>query len=177
MDKNQNYTSIPNDVLEALFLRRFPPLHYQILLYIIRKTYGYRDKCGGHKYFDAIAVSKMARDIGRDRCKVSGALSDLEKENVIEVRRTGSKKGHEMRVKHPDEWEQTVTKTSHVSKSSHVTKTSYEPLRKRHTNRDENVTHKIKYTKENNTKETPYIPHEENEGFVADFDSVYEEDW
>ena len=134
MDKN--FTKVPDDILEALYSRKLSPLHFQIMLYVARKTYGF-SKLNG----DTIAISKMADDIGRWREKVSRAVRDLEFMGMLKVTRTGSKKGHEIMIRPVRDWAENVTKTSHVSKTSHVTKSSREPYRKRHANRDENVTY------------------------------------
>lgn len=169
MDKDKGFTQIPNKILEALYEQRLSPLHYQVLLYVIRKTYGYKGKI-----WDTIAISKMARDIHRRRCKVSVAVGDLEKMNIIEVVRTASRKGHEMRIKDPSEWEKSVTKTEHVTKSERVTKTEHEALRNRNANRYENGTHNInKYTLQN---KPPKPPMDESDDFVEDFEAFYNEE-
>ena len=155
MDKN--YTQVPNDILEALYLRRLSPLQFQIVLYVIRKTHGF-----GGKAYDSIAVSKMAKDLGRYRQNVSAAVSDLEKMNILEVIRTRSKTGNKMRLKPSFEWGQPVVKTRHEAKSRHEVKTRRQVSQKQDAKRRENTTHKRNSTKETITKETPYIPHAEN---------------
>lgn len=160
MDKSERYTKVPNDILEKLCYCRLSPLQIQVILYVIRKTSGYQ------KEMDTIAVTKMAKDIKRPRSRVSTAVNELEKLGILEVQRTGYIIGNRMRVAPPSEWSQSVTKSKHVTKTEHVTKSKHQVLRKRNSKCYENVTHKRKYTKENITKETPYIPQEKNEGFA-----------
>lgn len=169
MDKN--YTQIPNDILEALYARRMSPLHFQVLLYVIRKTYGFKGKI-----YDTIAVAKMAKDLGRHRANVSVAVSDLEKMNILEVLRTGSRRGNEMRLKVPSEWEQPVVKSLHVVKTQHVAKSQRQVLRNHNAKCSENATHKRNYTKETIQKKPPISPTEENGRFVPDFANAYSEE-
>lgn len=165
MDK---YTRIPDDVLEALFARKLSPIHYQVMLYVARKTYGY-----GKTYGDSIAVTKMAEDIGRWREKVSRAVKDLEIMGMLEVERKAGRKYHVIQIRPVSDWDIIVTKTSHVSKSSHVTKTSRKPYRKRHDYRDENVTYNIQETINNNIR-GEIVPNDEE-----DADKIWpaEEGW
>ena len=67
-----NYTMIPNELLEAIYSYRLSPLHMQIMLYVIRKTYGF------HKETDFITITKLASDLGRYRQDVSEAVRELE---------------------------------------------------------------------------------------------------
>ena len=160
MDKSEHYTKFPNDILEGLYKHHFSALQIEIILYIVRKVEGYR------KFRDTIAIAKMARDMGRNRESTSKAVKKLVRMNVLEVERTGSKSGNVMRVKRSNEWVLPVSKRSHVTKRTHVTKRSDDMCPNDHTTCDRADTHKRNYTKENITKETPYIPHDEKEGFA-----------
>ena len=85
-----NYTMIPNELLEAIYSYRLSPLHMQIMLYVIRKTYGF------HKETDFITITKLASDLGRYRQDVSEAVRELEGMGCLEVVRTRSRNGHQM---------------------------------------------------------------------------------
>ena len=104
-----NYTMIPNDLLEAIYSYRLSPLHMQIMLYVIRKTYGF------HKETDFITITKLASDLGRYRQDVSEAVRELEGMGCLEVVRTRSRNGHQMRARPPHEW-LAVGETRHVGK-------------------------------------------------------------
>ena len=163
-----NFTKFPNEILEGLYQRKLSPLHFQIMLYVVRKTNGFQ------KPSDVIAVTKIAKDIGRHREQVSKAIRDLSFMGMLKVER-GGRSGHEMSVLSVKDWEETVTTTSHVSKTSHVTKTSQEACQKRHANRDENVTHKRNYTKETIQKKNPLNPPYEDEEEIDRSDYTEEE--
>lgn len=160
MDKSEHYTKFPNDILEGLYKYHFSALQIEIILYIVRKVEGYR------KTKDTIAISKMARDMKRTRERTSNAVKKLEQMNVLDVKRTGNKAGNIMRVKRVSEWRLPVTMKAHVTKKAHVTTRSRDLCPDGHTTCDSAGTHKRNYTKENITKETPYIPHDEKEGFA-----------
>ena len=170
MNMDKHFTKFPSDILEALCRYRLSPLQYQIILYIVRKVEGYQ------KYMDFIAVSKMARDIERPRCKVSTAVNELERMNIIEVKRTGKRIGNKMRVKSPSEWSRHVTKSKHVTKTEHVTKSKRQLLRKRNAKCYENGTHNRYSTIDNSTKDTPYIPQEEKRAIGKSFGEMYTEE-
>lgn len=105
-DSNKGtFTKFPNDILEALYTRRLSPLHVQIMLYVIRRTYGYG------KPRDRIAISRMAREIGRGRWKASSGVSDLVKMGMLGSE-TPTRKGRVMWIKQPSEWEITINNMS-----------------------------------------------------------------
>lgn len=83
MDKKSEYTRVPHEILEALFSAQnhFTPMQYKILLYIVRKTYGW------NKYSEYISLAGMAKAIGHTRERVTLAVSDLEKMGVLSVDR------------------------------------------------------------------------------------------
>lgn len=116
MKSADGFDKIPNKMMVALYTYGFSPTQMQVVLYVLHKT------CGWNKHKDRIAISKMARDLGKYRQKVSGAVSDLQKMNVLEVERERSNMVPNMRVLDPEEWEQTVTISGHVTKRGHVTK-------------------------------------------------------
>ena len=115
MKSADGFDKIPNKMMTALFSYGFTATQLQVVLYVLHKT------CGWNKPRDRIAISKMARDIGRCRPKISGVVSDLQKMNVLEVERERQSAVPEMRVLDPSEWEQAVTCRGHVTSRGHVT--------------------------------------------------------
>ena len=123
MDEDK-YTKFPNELLEAIMSYRFSPTQMAVLLYIVRKTYGW----GKHE--DQISISKMATSIGRYRSTTMAAVSDLAKLNVIEIEKEGSGRPNTMRILDPKDWDRPVLETGHVLKSGHVLKTGQVGVRK-----------------------------------------------
>ena len=140
-----NYTMIPNDLLEAMYSNRLSPLHMQIMLYVIRKTYGF------HKETDFITITKLASDLGRYRQDVSEAVRELEGMGCLEVVRTRSRNGHQMRARPPHEW-LAVGETRHVGKTLHEGNSRRNMSGNSDEKRRQNTTHKRK--KETNQKKT-----------------------
>ena len=163
-----NFTKFPNEILEGLYQRKLSPIHYQIVLYVMRKTNGFQ------KPHDYIAISKMAEDIGRYRQGVSAAVRDLETMDLLEVDRKWSRKGHEMHVRPVKDWE-TVLKTGHVSNSGHVLKTGRQPSQNQDANRPKIGTYKRNSTKETIQKKNPLNPPYEDEEEIDRSDYTEEE--
>ncbi len=73
------YTRIANEILEALISHRLAGQEFQIVLYIIRKTYGFNKKC------DFISMSQIAKATGIKRSLVARILKNLKEKHVIGV--------------------------------------------------------------------------------------------
>lgn len=71
------YTEIANEILEALMRIYLPPNQWQVLLCIIRRTYGFKKKV------DWIANSQIAEATGLVKSTVSRALRGLEQQALI----------------------------------------------------------------------------------------------
>ena len=71
------HTEIANEILEHLILLHLPPNQWQVLLYIIRKTYGF------HKKVDHIANSQIITATGLCKAVISRALHSLADSNII----------------------------------------------------------------------------------------------
>lgn len=71
------HTQISNEILEQLMKRYLTPNQWQVLICIIRKTYGY------HKKEDYIANSQICEATGLGKSVVSRALWSLEAMNII----------------------------------------------------------------------------------------------
>jgi len=75
------HTDIANEILEALWKINLSPYQMRVLLYLLRKTYGW------HKKTDYIALSQFSKDIGIDRRLVHRTLQELEFKNMVVIHR------------------------------------------------------------------------------------------
>jgi phage replication O-like protein O len=71
------YTPIANELLEALFQSELSRCEYQIVLAIIRKTYGY------HKKMAELSNSQLALMTGIDRRNVGRTIRALSEKNIL----------------------------------------------------------------------------------------------
>lgn len=71
------YTSIANEILEKVVATRLPANEYRILLFIIRKTYGF------HKKEDRISLTQFQKALGVSRPTVSKSLKNLITRNMV----------------------------------------------------------------------------------------------
>ena len=71
------YTSIANEILEQLVKCHLSPNQWQVLLFVIRKTYGY------HKKIDYIANFQIVQGTGLCKAVVSRVLCQLAKRQFI----------------------------------------------------------------------------------------------
>lgn len=115
---DEAYTKTPNKLLDAILKSRFTASQMIVLLYVIRKTYGW------NKHMDSISISKIAKDTEYSRRTMINAVSDLVKLNVLHAEFDGAGQPKLMYVKEPSEWDRPVNSTSHVHSTSHVNSTS-----------------------------------------------------
>ena len=127
MVNSDNYTRIPNEILEALYTYNLPPLYIKIALYVLRKTHGWG------KPSDKISISKMARDMFKTRPRVSNAIRDMEASGILYVERVTNGKPPEMQVRNPKEWDKPVLLVEHVPLGEHVPSEAHNLCRTRHT--------------------------------------------
>lgn len=101
-----NFTKIPNNILDALISYRLPGRrHFAAMLYIIRNTYGWNTE---RRY---VSVSKMAAAMGIRRTAASAVVRDLIKMGLIESDGSRGGRASMIRVLPPEEWETTVSRT------------------------------------------------------------------
>lgn len=84
MASSQNgngFTQIPNEILEALCKVNLSPYESRVLLYLMRKTFGW------HKKMDRIALSQYSEDLRIDRRLVHRTLRRLSSRQMIVIRR------------------------------------------------------------------------------------------
>lgn len=151
MDKS--FTKIPNDILESFYSSALTTTQYRVMLYIIRKTYGFNKQDG-----DYIAIAKMANDLGYLRNNLSRTISELENMGMIEVYREWSRRGNRIKINPVSMWKKRVSKSIHVSESIHVSKLIQNQYQSRYGNRINSDTHKIHITKDTLQKKNPYNP-------------------
>lgn len=115
---DEAYTKFPNRFYDVILTSRFSAAQLLVLMYVIRKTYGW------NKHKDSISVSKIAKDTGYSRRAMTGAVSDLIKMNVLHAEFDGAGQPKLMYVKEPSEWDRPEKFSSHGKFSSHVNSTS-----------------------------------------------------
>ncbi len=72
-----NFTQVSNDILEALAMAQLSTNEFRIILFIIRKTYGW------HKQTDWIALSQIVEGTGIAKPNVCRTLNSLKRKNII----------------------------------------------------------------------------------------------
>ena len=83
--KENGYTAIANELMEALAKYPIPGAQMQCLLVILRKTYGYNKKT------DAISLSQFQKHTGLTRRNVARAINGLKEKNLICSKKGGVK--------------------------------------------------------------------------------------
>ena len=93
------HTEIANEILDALCQIRIPGEAMQILLVIIRKTYGWKKKC------DRISLSQFVEMTGQSKSHIVRNIKKLEGMSLIVVTQKGNKNGHHYEfIKDFDKW-------------------------------------------------------------------------
>ena len=73
-----NFTQVPNDILEALARTHLSPYESNVILFIIRKTFGW------NKTEDWISLSQIAEGTKIAKPNVCRTLNSLKRRNIIE---------------------------------------------------------------------------------------------
>lgn len=158
--KENGYTAIANEILERLVNTPLLGSEFQVLLFIIRKTYGYRKKA------DRISLTQFEKGTGLSRPTVVKTLKNLMVRNmVVKIYLPDGKEGYTF-IKDHEKW---VVKTHLLVKGKWsdskdvLTETSKDVL-----------THKRKkeiiQKKENSLNYLKEIPEEDLEEFYSRFD-------
>lgn len=79
-----NFTRISNALLENLIRLPFKGCELAVVMYIIRKTYGF------HKKQDEISLSQFCKDLDRSRPTIVKALKNLQLVNMVKLVKRGS---------------------------------------------------------------------------------------
>ena len=72
-----NFTQVPNEILEALARTYLSPNEWKIVILAIRKTYGW------HKPDDWIALSQIEKHTGITRSNVCRYIKSLVRRNIL----------------------------------------------------------------------------------------------
>jgi len=75
--KEDGHTQIANEILEQLALSHLSPNQWQVVIFIVRKTYGYRKKV------DYMVNSQIGMGTGLSKSVVSRVLKRLDERNII----------------------------------------------------------------------------------------------
>ena len=75
--KENGYTAISNEIMEALAKYRIPGQEIQLIWVLLRKTWGWNKKS------DYISLSQWAKLTGIKRTKCSALLNSLISKNII----------------------------------------------------------------------------------------------
>lgn len=94
------FTSFPNYLYDAILAQKLTGSQIKALLYIIRKTVGFR------KEDDEISISRMANDVGYTRRAMINAVQDLEKMGIVRRGTIRSGKITSMCITDPENWDQ-----------------------------------------------------------------------
>lgn len=116
MDNSKNFIKIPLKLYTAVLTYGFSSTQLLVVLYVIRKTYGWNKKK------DVIAISKIASDTGKRRQLISRTVSELKKMSVLGVERKNSNARPKMWVEEPENWFKSETVEFHETVGFHVTK-------------------------------------------------------
>ena len=73
-----NFTQVPNDILEALAKTYLSPYESKVIFFVIRKTFGW------NKTEDWIALSQIEEGTGIAKPNVCRTLNSLKRRNIIE---------------------------------------------------------------------------------------------
>lgn len=92
VDIDDGYTRIANELLEAIMQHPFTKRELNIVLAVIRTTYGYQRKV------DAVSIWQLSNMTKIDRSHVSKSVADLKEKNVI-LEANGGRISHGVEVK------------------------------------------------------------------------------
>ena len=100
-----NFTRLPNAVLDTLLLQDLSSLEWTVVMYIARKTYGWG------KQTDTISVRKMATDTGHDLRAMQRTVTKLREKNILNVGPRGSRGMQTLGINDPAMWGKKATPT------------------------------------------------------------------
>ena len=136
--KEDGYTAIANEIVEAIYKYPLSGHEFRMLLLIIRKTYGFQ------KTEDAVSLSQMMKALSLSKTRCSQVINKLQLQKIVTVTENINGIGKKYRFnKNFDQWATVHTRVNRYTKvKSTVTVLSNLPL------------HKSVSTKETITKET-----------------------
>ena len=116
--KENGYTAISNEIMEALIKIRIPGEAMQVLFCIIRKTYGF------HKLEDTIPLSQFAKYTGINKPCIVRALKKLQLMNLIVIKKDNKFNTRYCFQKNYDRWKPLSKKITHVIKKDTLKRNS-----------------------------------------------------
>lgn len=78
------FTKIANEIMDALISHRLSGQEFQIVYFVLRKTYGFGKKC------DFISMGQISKATGISRPKVCKLLNNLYSKNILSVVQKGN---------------------------------------------------------------------------------------
>jgi len=85
--ENGKFTRIVNPLIMELVKVKFKGCGLAVILYIIRKTYGFQKKT------DKISLSQFTKDLGRSRNTIISALKEVQDMNIVVLVKQGNNTG------------------------------------------------------------------------------------
>ena len=101
-DKQEGFVKVPNEIYDAILAQKLSISQVKAVMYIIRKTHGFR------KQEDVISISKMATETGFARETMVRTIHDLEKMGVVKLGEVVSGRPTHMMVLNPKNWGQNL---------------------------------------------------------------------
>jgi len=111
--KENGYTPIANELLEALCSLEISGACFRVMWVIVRKTYGYQKK------IDTISLSQFEKITGMYRPTIIDAMDTLEQMKIIKIDRSNFINGYKLN-KNYEEWTSNQNRTSSQNHTSRV---------------------------------------------------------
>ena len=144
--KENGFTSLANELLEAMLKTNWSGQDFKVVLLVVRKTYGFR------KTEDFISLSQIQALTGMSKTRSSQVVNRLQLMKILTV--TENINGIGKKYKLNKDFESWQTVKENINRYT-KTKQTVNVLRKKGVNENINHKRKIVVTKEN-TKETTY---------------------
>jgi len=124
--KENGYTAISNEILEAIYCYKLSGHELRMLLLVLRKTYGF------NKTEDAISLSQMQKELSLSKTRCSQVINKLQLQNIVTV--TENINGIGKKYKFNKDFEKWHTVTENINRykkvKSTVTEKCNKPLQK-----------------------------------------------
>lgn len=146
------YTRLHNLILEVLAQARFTASEFRVIIFLLRKTYGFGKK------EDDLSLSQWEEGTNTDRTQVSRTLADLVEKNVIY--RSHSPKPYCHRYgfnKYVENWDASIFERVESRKTRNLdqeVKENIDPVVKENTNLDQGVKEILTKRSNNKRKDT-----------------------
>jgi phage replication O-like protein O len=124
--KEEGYTAIANEIIEAIYKTRLSGHEFRMVFLIIRKTYGF------NKVEDAIALSQMQKALSLSKTRCSQVINGLQLKKIVTVTENINGIGKKYKFnKNFEQWNTVTKKCNRYGKvKSTVTEKCNRPLHK-----------------------------------------------